>query len=292
MSLDIASQCSEPTGPDDLYRDFCLWDYAPAASTDGKLRSVNLLNASFLAAGDTGQLRALCADVRAAVGDFNTVWGVKLAGGRLSWELYFYDYSRSQERVSISRVLEALRPYGRCDLQLPDRRPYFMFSLDLDADLAAGRRDIDQIDLYLGNPGSSVSSGICYGLTAAGQELRNFYFFFDYQRERDEILDKIRHSAFIDPDTFDPGEIVWPELRGCTTLVVANKRTNDGAYFTRVGVDVLLGFLRRLGYPPPLIGFVESERDRLDHLRFDVAFDYRMQGGRLKLTKSAFYGYF
>lgn len=282
----------EASDPGDLYRDFCLWDYSPAALATGKLRSINLLHASFAAAGDDGALRAACADVRAAVGDFNTVWGVKLVDGRLSWELYFYDYTRQQRKVSIPRVLAVLDPHDRCDLIPPEGRPYFLFSIDLDADLVSGRRGIEQIDLYLGNVGSSVSSGICYGLTLAGLELRNFYFFFDFQRQRDEALDKLAHSAFVDQQSFDPDSLVWPELRDCSTLVVANKRGNDGVYLTRVGVDALLCFLRRLDYPRSLIEFVASQRARLDHLRYDVALDYRMEAGRMNLLKSSFYGYF
>jgi hypothetical protein len=282
----------EISGPGDLYRDFCLWDYSPAALVTGKLRSINLLHASFAAAGDDGALRAACNDVRTAVGDFNTVWGVKLVDGRLSWELYFYDYRRQQRKVSIPRVLAALDPDGRCDLSPPEGRPYFLFSIDLDADLVSGRRSIEQIDIYLGNVGSSLSSGICYGLTAAGLDLRNFYFFFDFQRQRDESLDKIAHSAFVDPQFFDPDSLVWPELRCCSTLVVANKRTNDAVYFTRVGVDALLSFLQRLDYPRSLVEFVISQRGRLDHLRYDLALDFRMEEGQMNLLKSSFYGYF
>lgn len=276
----------------DRYTDFCLWDYPPAAPTEGKLRSVNLLYHSFAVAGCAGPLRALCEAVRAGIGPFKTVWGVKLQEGRLSWELYFYDYRRQGREVSIPLVLAALHPFAPCDLRYPESRPYFMFSIDLDADLALGRRATDRLDVYIGNPGSSVSSGICYALTALGLTLSNFYFFFDARREREDILGKVLQSAHIDPQGFDPAQVLWPELLPCTTLVVANKRHSDGVYFTRVGVDTLHGFLRRFGFPAALGDFVAAERGRLDHLRFDVAFDYRMRDGRLELLKGSYYGYF
>ena len=85
---------------------------------------------------------------------------------------------------------------------------------------------------------------------------------------------------------------MWPELRCCSTLVVANKRTNDAVYFTRVGVDALLSFLQRLDYPRSLVEFVISQRGRLDHLRYDLALDFRMEEGQMNLLKSSFYGYF
>lgn len=282
----------ESTQPGDRYTDFCLWDYPPAAPTEGKLRSVNLLYHSFAVAGVEGQLRPLCDAVRRAVGPFKTVWGVKLQDGKLSWELYFYDYRRQAREVSIPLVLAALAPFAPCDLSYAESHSYFMFSIDIDTDLAQGRRAIDKIDVYLGNPGSSVSSGICYALTAEGLSLSNFYFFFDAQREREDILGKVTQSAYIDPQGFDPGQVLWPELLDCTTLVVANKRRNDGVYFTRIGVEALLGFLHRFGFPAPLGAFVAAERGRLDHLRFDVAFDYRTSNGRLELLKGSYYGYF
>lgn len=279
--------------PDDRYTDFCLWDYPPAAPTAGKLRSASLLYHSLEAAGVADPPRALCRAVRAAVGPFNTVWGIKVQDGRLFWELYFYDYRRQARVVSLARVLEALRPFAPSALSDPGSQPYFMFSIDLDPDLARGRRAIDEVNLYLGNVGSSVSSGICYALTAAGPALSNFYFFFDARRERDDIQAKVTQSAFIDPAAFDPAAVLWPELyQDCSTVVVANKRHCDGVYFTRVGVARLIGFMTRLGYPPRLVEFVQAERARLDHLRFDVAFDYRMEGGRLRILKGSYYGYF
>jgi len=278
--------------PGDRYTDFCLWDYAPAAPTTGRLRSVNLLYDSFAAAGVAAPMRALCAAVRAAVGPFNTVWGVKVQDGRLFWELYFYDYRRQARELSIARVLAALRPFAPCDLRLPDSRPYFMFSIDLDPALARGGRAIEGLNVYLGNVGSSVSSGISYLLTAQGLSLENLYFFFDARRECEDILAKVTHSAHIEPAAFDPATVLWPDLRDCTTLVVANKRHHDGVYFTRVGVDQLIRFMGRLGYPPGMIAFVTTHRVRLDHLRFDVAFDYRMDADGLRILKGSYYGCF
>ena len=98
--------------------------------------------------------------IRDAIGPFRTVFGVKLIQSRLAWEFYFYDYARRQREVSISRVLEAIRPLVRCDVPVNESLPYFMFSLDLDAELAASRRDLDVVHMYVGNPGSTVSSGI------------------------------------------------------------------------------------------------------------------------------------
>jgi hypothetical protein len=165
-----------------------------------------------------------------------------------------------------------------------------MFSLDLDDALARGERSLDRLNIYVGNPGSSVSSGLSYGLTADGLVFDNLYSFFDAARERDAIAAKAACSAHFDLLVLDLDAILWPELMRCGVVVVANKRLCDGVYFSRVGIDGLIAFLDRLAYPPAIRDFVHSERRRLSHLLFDVGIDYAMIDGRLTVTKSAYYG--
>jgi len=220
------------------------------------------------------------------------VFGVKLIGARLAWEFYFYDYQRRQREVSISRVLEAIRPLVRCDVRPNESLPYFMFSLDLDAELAAGRRDLDVVHMYVGNPGSTVSSGIAYALRAGGATLENFYFFFDAASQLDEAARKIVTSAHFDDTRLPVDEVLLPELRGCKTICVANKQTHDCVYFSGVDARQLLFFLERLAYPAAIVSFVRQNLANLDHLLFDVGFDYRMRGGELEQLKSGYYGVF
>jgi hypothetical protein len=75
------------------------------------------------------------------------------------------------------------------------------------------------------------------------------------------------------------------------TIVVANKRHNDGLYFSRVGVDGLVLFLDRLRFPDSVRAFVGDNRDRFAHLLFDVGYDYLPdEGGGLRLLKGSYYG--
>jgi hypothetical protein len=75
-------------------------------------------------------------------------------------------------------------------------------------------------------------------------------------------------------------------------IVVANKQNNDGVYFSRINVDQLVFFLKRLGYPDEMCQFVEAHRSELDHLLYDVGFDYRMEGDVMVILKSGYYGVF
>jgi hypothetical protein len=146
--------------------------------------------------------------------------------------------------------------------------------------------------MYVGNPGSTVSSGICYSVTNQTTRLENFYFFFDAKKELDEVMAKAVCSAYIDSTRIDINRILWPELRDCSVIVIANKQANDAVYFSRINVDQLVFFLKRMGYPRGLVSFVEENRSKLDHLLYDVGFDYRMAGEDLVILKSGYYGIF
>ena len=165
-----------------------------------------------------------------------------------------------------------------------------MFSLDLDVALGEGRRGIDAISVYLGNPSAGVSSGICYNLDRAGLRLDNLYYFFDRKHAWDTFAAKVAASLHLDLDRIDLQAILWPELRDCQLVVAANKKTCDGVYFSRIGIDQLIGFMGRTAWPPAMLAFVEANRGRLDHLLYDVGIDYRMVEGRIEILKSAYYG--
>jgi hypothetical protein len=279
----------EWTEPGDRFHDYCLWEYAPVSPIAGKLRAASVLWQSFDAVGAPPLLAEVVRAVQAGLGRSRTVWGIKQANGQIFWELYFYDYERLDRSVSIERVLEILRPFAASALRLSPTRPYFMFSLELSAGLAQTRR-LDEISVYIGNPGSTVSSGLCYQLTQTGLRYDNLYHFYNARADWQDIVGKVAASAHLDLDRLRIDDILWPELVDCGVIVVANKKYNDGVYFSRVTVDQLALFLHRLDYPATLRAFVSEHRNRLDHLLYDVGIDYRMVDGKIEILKSAYYG--
>lgn len=271
---------------------YCLWPYAPPAPIEDKFRSINLLFQSFDHAGIDPRAFEIVEAIRDAIGPFRTVFGIKLLDDRLAWEFYFYDYRRRQRAVSMTRVLDTVRPFMHSDIVPNENLPYFMFSIDLNDNLASGRAPLDVVHMYVGNPGSTVSSGIAYGVRTTGIVLENFYFFFDAASQRDQIAGKVASSAVFD-DTILPIEaVVAPELMRCRTVCVANKQTHDCIYFSGVNVGQLIWFMNLLAYPAAVVEFVMRNRARLDHLLFDVGFDYRVENGRLRFLKSGYYGVF
>lgn len=282
----------EKTTPEDAFIDYCAWEYRPSSPWEGKFRSVNLLFHSFEVGGMGEQAYALVDALREAFGVGRTVWGVKQRDGELAWEFYFYDYRRRERERSLSRFVEVLRPFTPCAVQPDEGIPYFMFSVDVNDALVSGRRPLEEVHLYIGNPGSRVSSGICYAVTPGRRRLENFYFFFDREQHLQDAASKAACSVHLDTTRIAADAVFRPELLPCKTLCVANKQENDSIYFSRVQVNPLLFFLREHNYPPELASFVGAHRADLDHLLYDVGFDYRMENGELRILKSGYYGFF
>ena len=164
-----------------------------------------------------------------------------------------------------------------------DTKPYFMYSIELSTEHINGSKAIDQVDIYIGNPGSEVSSGICYGLTIAGAEMRNFYFFFNAEKHAQDIRDKIKSTNWIGADVLQMSDLIWPDMSP-ETLVVANKRKNDAIYFSRIPAD-------QLAFPDPLQAFLSDNLDRFKHLLFDVGYDWVSDArGDVRYTKGSYYG--
>ncbi|HEX3990808.1 MAG TPA: hypothetical protein VHX39_06520 [Acetobacteraceae bacterium] len=271
---------------------YCLWPYQAPAPGEDKFRSVNLLYQSFAFAGINERAFAVVDAIRDGIGAFKTVFGVKLADGRLGWEFYFYDYKRRQRVVSMSHVLRAIHDYMPTRIRPNERLPYFMFSLDLNNALVTGAVPLDVVHMYIGNPGSQVSSGIAYAIREDSISLENFYFFFDARTQLADVAGKIGSAAVFDDTVLPIDAVLRPELRRCQTICLANKQSHDCIYFSGVDVDQLQWFLDWQQYPPEVTAFIRTNRSNLDHLLFDVGFDYRMVGDRLLVIKSGYYGVF
>ncbi|MCP4192243.1 MAG: hypothetical protein GY768_16655 [Planctomycetaceae bacterium] len=282
----------EYTAADDKYFNYCWWPYHPVAKTEGKLRPVSLLFHSFHLAQINERAYELVQQIRTAIGMFRTVWGTKQVNGQTQWEFYFYDYQRRERDVSITRVLDAIRPIVRCDLQPNEEIPYFMFSLDVDDQLISGRRSLDDIQVYIGNPGSTVSSGIAYEQRAHQLSLKNLYFFFDAKRQLRQVAEKIGCSAHLTTGNSNIDQILHPALRACHTICIANKEGCDTIYFSGVDVSQLSFFLDQFSYPTETREWVAQHRSELDHLLFDVGFDYYADEHGLHVVKSGYYGVF
>ena len=292
MEKPLRELLTERMKTSDPYFNYCHWPYEPPASGTGKLRPSVLL---FKAVNEMPHAEWVTKSLQAiqrGIGDFRSVYGIKRIDGQWALEIYIYDYERQGRVVSIERLEEATGGLLRFPQTADPQLPYFMFSFDLTEKTAERNGVLDVVHVYIGNPGSQVSSGIAYEFSANGRQLENFYFFFDAQKQQKDIVEKLECSAYCDTWQVSLDDLYRPELRDCHTICLANKRTCDTIYFSGVNIDQLLFFLNWQHYPEDYIRFVEERHHELDHLRYDVGVDYRANGEQIEFVKHGFYGVF
>lgn len=272
---------------DDRYFDYCLQPYQPRRTWRGGLRGETLLWESLAVAGATSDLALLLDRVREHAGKDATVWGTKHIGGRLSWELYFYDPLKEHVPAHVASLVPVLAPLARCSAPIREDVPYMMWSFDLLPTFRRGA-DIDAINYYLAEPVGQA--GRSYKATAAGIELENVYHFFHPKLGIAEVLSRVRSSVVVDFTKVDLAKVIFPELFTCQKICVAKKRTADAVYYSGITVQQLLWFLGRFHYPAELVAFVRAHEVRFEHLRFDVGVDYFTGPGReIATPKTSFY---
>jgi hypothetical protein len=276
-----------PSTPGDRFFDYCLELYEPRCDVAGKLRGESLLWQSLEVAGLPPAADAIFAAIQRAAGRDMTVFGVKWFGGRLSWEMYFYDPQREDEQITAAGLRDALAGTLELEPRVPDSVRYFMYSFDLDAD-ALARAKVPEINIYL--QFHEGQGGHSYAVREGSRELRNTYRFHRPKPEIDAILHQVQRSMYVDFTTVRLADIIMPELFECTKICVAKKRFADAIYYSGITVDQLLWFFRRFEYPEAITAFVEQQRDDLEHLLFDVGIDYCSgPDGRLIYPKTGYY---
>lgn len=283
----LANAELERCGADDRFHDYVLLEYQPVASPVAKLRSLNLLVESFALAGVEREGLAVMHAVRDALGPFRTVWGIKWHHARreLGWELYFYDYQREHADLSIANLGKILAPHVTVGGREPRPLPWHMFSIEFDrAQLCEGKPSA--VDIYVD----------MRSYKSLGHEFvfENVYTFHHAYAEIDEILHRIRACTHFDPELDRLHRLVPPHLLNCRKVCVANKRSADALYFSRVTTRALQRFLVEQRWPAELAGYVEGWSDQLNHLLWDVGIDYRsdFDNTEVKPIKTGIYGSF
>ncbi|MBT5022722.1 hypothetical protein HOK51_10190 [Candidatus Woesearchaeota archaeon] len=276
--------------------DYCHYRYKPCCDFLGKLRSINLLNESlnkFLNKHLVEKNLKIIKKIQTELGIKKTVWGIKKLGSKIAWEYYFYNYQKKNALIKFENVIKTVSPEILFNGSLNENIPYFMFSIDISKEILESGK-IDCAHIYL-NPPSNRPAGISYILTENKTEMENIYHFYNPKKELNELYNKIRKSAFVDLEKIELKEILWPELTDCKSICIANKKETDCIYYSGIDYEQFIYFLERLEYPLELVEYIKSNSDRLNHLQYDVGFDYCFEKEgteKLKIIKSGYYGIF
>ncbi len=284
----LATSTLEVCAATDRFHDYVLGEYPPLAPAEGKLRSVNLLVESFALAGVEAEGLSLIRRLREGYGSFRTIFGIKWNArtGALGWELYFYDFNRAHADCSLPHLREILAPSVRVDAEEPWVLPWHMFSVELGSDHLTTGAPV---------PAHVYVDMRSYELRGRSLLFENVYTFHDPRTEIDDILHRLRSSLHFEPSRHNLAALMPPPLFRCGRICVANKRTSDALYFSRIPTGPLRWFMDRHAWPEPLRGLVSvaSAGSGFDHLLWDVGVDFRStEGGEPEVHKTGVYGSF
>lgn len=279
------------TTEEDEFFNYCHQKYLPNALINNKLRSNNLLINSFDFGKCSQDFYRLIEVIKEKVGINNTVWGIKKIDNNLSWEFYFYNHGKKDPRINISNLLYITRPFFALDIEVDEKMPYFMFSMEITHDLFI-KKILDGLDVYTGYTNNDRNMGFNYFLDKSGKKLKNHYTFYDAGKDVREIMSNIKGSIFVDFHKIRLNELLLPELVDCKTICIAKKPENDCIYYSGININQFLFFLEKFDYPENLVSFIRKYKSKLDHLQYDVGFDYRFRENKLEIIKSGYYGTF
>ena len=262
-------------------------EYSPPEPWVGKLRSSELLFCTFDIADCTRRFFEVVREIQERIGFNRTIWGVKQSNQTFSWELYFYPF-QNDAVVNVASILTIVRPFLQCSIEIEKHIPYFMFSFDFTKSCLQ-KKKLTGIHLYIMD---QDRQGISYLVTDTGLKMENHYAFYQAETQFEDVLFRLKHSVFFDINKMQSDTILLPPLVDCKQIVIANKSECDGIYFMGLDIEQFVFFLRKFDFPDALISFVDANAGRLDHLLYDVGFDYVIANGQLKIIKSGFYGIF
>ena len=163
-----------------------------------------------------------------------------------------------------------------------------MFSIDVLQPFFENKK-LNGVHVYIGG---RSNYGFSYFWDENGITKENVYSFFDAMKEKEKITKELHKSIFVDFSKVRINEVLIPELQDCKSVCVAKKQMCDSVYYSGIDISQFLFFLKKFGYPDEIVSFIETHKSELDHLQYDVGFDYRMESGKLKILKSGYYGTF
>lgn len=279
--------------PGDIFSDYTLVPYDPVKPPAGKFRSLELLVESFALAGVEAEGSRVVELLRQGLGPWRTVFGVKFYAPEhiAGWEFYFYDPLRERRDLSIERISELLEPAFHVDARPPREWPWHMFSVEFDGRHL--RRECDAaVDVYISTNPRNKGTDRSYKLRGTEAIFENVYSFHRPLLEIDEILYRLRYGVHFSRAELPLSALIPPELFRCGHICVANKRTADALYFSRITTEQLLFAMDFLGWRGALPAFVSTHAHLLDHLLWDIGFDFVSEAGKIRFIKGGLYGSF
>jgi hypothetical protein len=254
-------------------RDYVLEDYPPRAPLEGRLHAASLLKNFLREQNWLDVVWPMVERVRAKLGHDETVWGIKTRRqGPPSVEFYWYNHNRNttENPKSVHQIADLFRPFLNIPVELDERLPYLMCSLELDAEVLTTRQ-APPFRLYLaGRRNAEGYDGVAMRLDSGRLSYENSYWFYPQPAQRELLMERIR-SAWRLGGAAQRKTWIQQELMQCHCICFAMKAATDALYYSRVPTAALLGPLKKLW--PQQSELLEKYADQLDHLCWDLGVD-------------------
>jgi hypothetical protein len=283
--------------PGTVHRDYILTEYAPRVDPAGRLHPAALLRFALRRESLLDRAWPIAEALRKWLGTDKTVWGLKHGPSGFAVELYFYNFvanAPGRNRASATALAEVLRPWLRVEGSVDESLPYFMCSVEISAD-AIDRRLAPPWRVYLGTGDvNRTQAGFSYRAEAVDRYVtENHYWFYKAAdpREIEDAIRRVRASPRAGSGDREAA-LAPPWLRECHTICFAVKPRHDGLYFSRIGSEQLVRFLKGHPFGAPYVEVLEAEADGFAAIRWDLGFDFTVASGsgRADVQKLAIHG--
>jgi hypothetical protein len=283
----LASSAAAPrsAGGERLF-DLAFAPYRPLRPTAGKAGGDALLWEALQVAGARERWEPALRAIQRGVGRGRTIWGASVGAAQRTWRLRLANPGRV-------RLLEALRaelgPWLAVAPSVDDDGAYDVLGIELSEEVAA-RGCVDAVSHYL--RGAEPRTLEVWQVGSAGRRRVDEVLIAEAKREINVTLPRIKASPIVDfsGDRSLLGRTLIPELFACRYLHVCRRCDADALVYSGINVDQLTWFLSRFGHPAALVDYARGQRDRLDHLLFDVEVAYRQEGAAIVYPETTLYG--
>jgi len=281
----------ETANNSDHFFDYCLNKYIPEKDFLNKYISSNLFFHSIYSSQYSENLSKFTTALREKIGRNKTVWGVKNINSKISWEFYFYNQHKNNPQVLASEILPILERFFQCPISIDETNPYFMFSFNI-SDISIKTKAIGELNLYVTDLQNDIPAGISYTYSSQGKKLGNHYRFYDPITQKKLLTEDLLKSEPFLNNSISIEEILLPELINCNKICLAEKQNVNSIYFSGIVIDSFTSFLKAFNYNIQTINFLKDNYNHLDHLKFDVGYDYTIKDNKIQIVKSSYYGTF
>lgn len=266
--------------------DLAFAPYRPLRPTAGKAGGDALLWEALQVAGARERWESALRAIQRGVGRGRTIWGASVGAAQRTWRLRLANPGRV-------RLLEALRaelgPWLAVAPSVDDDGAYDVLGIELSEEVAASGR-VDAVSHYL--RGAEPRTLEVWEVGPAGRRRVDEVLIAEAKREINVTLPRIKASGAVDftGDRSLLGRTLIPELFACRYLHVCRRGDADALVYSGINVDQLTWFLARFDHPAALVDYARRERERLDHLLFDVEVAYRQEGAAIVYPETTLYG--